>query len=75
MRKIISKNNKRLVFPQFDLSIEPNEIKIVSDEDAGILLGNISIKEVLSDSLKPVEEESLEITKTKNEKSKRKKIK
>lgn len=69
MRKIISKNNKRLVFPQFDLSIEPDEIKIVTNEDAGILLGNIYIKEVLSDSLKPVEEDTLKIKKV--EKSKK----
>jgi len=63
MKKIINKNNKRLVFPQFDLSIEPNEIKIVSDENARILLENISIKEVLSDSLKLIEEKRLKIKK------------
>jgi len=60
MKKIINKNNRKLVFPKFDLAIEPEEIKEVSDEMAIELLGNKFIKEILPNFFKPkVEEETL----------------
>ena len=48
MRKIINKSNKKLVFPKFDLAIDPGEIKEIADEFASELLDNEAIKEVLS---------------------------
>lgn len=60
MRKIINKNNRKLVFPKFDLVIEPEEIKEVIDEVATELLGNHFIKEVLPKAFEQkIKEESL----------------
>ena len=62
MRKIINKSNKKLVFPKFDLAIDPGEIKEITDEFASELLGNEAIEEVLSKYLgSKVEKETLEI--------------
>ena len=33
MKKIINKSNKKLVFPKFDLAIEPGEIKEITDKN------------------------------------------
>ena len=57
MRKIINKSNKKLVFPKFDLAIDPGEIKEITDEFASELLGNEAIKEVLSKTFEPKVEE------------------
>ncbi|MFA5396249.1 MAG: hypothetical protein WC346_09605 [Methanogenium sp.] len=60
MKKIINKSNKKLVFPKFDLVIEPEEIKEVTNELATELLGNHSIKEILPKaSTVKAEEETL----------------
>jgi len=67
MRKIINKSNRKLVFPKFDLALEPEEIKEISDEDFKELIGNYAIKEVLPESLKSIDEK-----KTKKNKSRKK---
>lgn len=45
MKKIINKNRVRLVFPKYDLAIEPNEIKTISNEQFVGVINNISIEE------------------------------
>lgn len=57
MKKIINNSNRKLVFPKFDLVIEPGEIKEISDDIASDLLGNEAIKEVLSKTFEPKVEE------------------
>ena len=57
MKKIININNKRLTFPSLDMSIEPNEIKLVSDSVFNCLSQNKWIKEVVPESHKTENEE------------------
>lgn len=47
MKKIINKNNKRLIFPEYDFAIDANEIKKVDDTLAEILLCNVNIEEII----------------------------
>ena len=73
MKKIINKNRARLVFPKYDLSIEPDEIKEVTEEQFNGVINNASIEEVLHESLK--KEESVVEDKTfKYNKGRKKKI-
>ena len=67
MWKVINKNNRKLVFPKFDLALEPEEIKEVSDVLFKELIGNSSIKEVLPESLRNTKE----YEKTKSRKKKK----
>lgn len=52
MRTITNTNNKKLVFPKFDFAIDPEEIKIVSEDRFDELCGNSWIKEVLPEDKK-----------------------
>lgn len=49
MRKIINTSKKKLVFPKMDISIDINEIKIVSNEIFEYMIYNYLIREVLSE--------------------------
>ena len=51
MKKIINKNRVRLVFPKYDLVLEPDEIKEISEEQFKGIIENASIEEVLDKSL------------------------
>ncbi len=55
MKKVINKNRVRLVFPKYDLVLEPNEIKEISKEQFNGIINNASIEEVLHESLKKKE--------------------
>ena len=55
MKKVINKNRSRLVFPRYDLVLEPDEIKEVTEEQFDGIIGNASIEEVLHESLKTEE--------------------
>ena len=45
--KVINKNKNQIVFPKFDLSFLPNEIKEIPNDIAQRLLSNINIEEVV----------------------------
>ena len=60
MKKVINKNRSRLVFPKYDLSIEPDEIKEVTEEQYTGIIQNSSIEEVLHESLKDEEKKAKE---------------
>jgi hypothetical protein len=49
MKKIINSSNKKLVFPKYDLALDANEIKEVSNTLANDLLCNSCIREVFSE--------------------------
>ena len=49
MRKIINTSKKKLVIPKMDISIDINEIKIVSNEIFEYMINNYWIREVLSE--------------------------
>ncbi|MCP6727527.1 MAG: hypothetical protein KJI69_05965 [Patescibacteria group bacterium] len=68
MKKVINNNRSRLVFPKYDLVIEPDEIKEVTEEQFEGILGNASIEEVLHESLK-IEEKEKKEQKTTEDKS------
>ena len=55
MKKVINKNRSRLVFPKYDLVIEPDEIKEITEEQFEGVIANASIEEVLHESLKKEE--------------------
>ena len=55
MKKIINKNRSRLVFPKYDLVLEPDEIKEITEEIFDGIIQNASIEEVLHESLKKEE--------------------
>ena len=59
--------NKRLTFPQVDFSIEPDEIKIVSESEFLCLASNVYIKEVVKEEQKDrIEEDEKVGTKKRN---------
>ena len=45
--KVINKNKNQIVFPKFDLSFLPDEIKEIPNDIARRLLSNINIEEVV----------------------------
>lgn len=71
MKKIINKNKVRLVFPKYDLSIDSNEIKEVTEEQFNGVIQNSSIEEVIKkEVIDHVEKDNVEYNrkgrKTKN---------
>lgn len=71
MKKITCLSNKKLVFPSLDFTIEPGEIKRVSDEVFSVLIGNSCIKEVQQEE-RTVEPLKVILNKTNGKKSQEK---
>lgn len=67
MKKIINKYKSRLVFPKYDLVIDTNEIKEVSDVIFYEIIHNSFIDEILPKTIKD-DEEFKKIGKNKNRK-------
>jgi len=67
MRKIINTYHKRLTFPLLDFSIEPNEIKVVSEIDFISLIPNGCLKEVVKEKQKDKIEEVKKVENKKEE--------
>ena len=73
MKKVINNNRSRLVFPKYDLVLEPDEIKEITEEQFEGVIENASIEEVLHESMKKEEKETEHGDKTFNRKKGRKK--
>ena len=58
MKKVINNNRSRLVFPKYDLVLEPDEIKEITEEQFEGVIENASIEEVLHESMKKEEKET-----------------
>ncbi len=72
MKKIINTYNKRLTFPSLDFSIEPNEIKIISESDFINLIPNLWLKEIVPETQKKKVEKIKEKLKIKKQKGRNK---
>lgn len=73
MKKVINKNRVRLVFPKYDLAIEPDQIKEVTDEQYEGVIQHVSIEEVVREGLKKEGvEETVKEDRTLNNKKSRK---
>jgi hypothetical protein len=70
MKIIINKYHKRLTFPDFDFSIDANEIKTVSDSIRDAIISNKYIEDVSfkKDEIKPIEKVEIKTKKVKKTK-------